>query len=199
MGRQVHRSDDDRILRVALDALKSYWQYTSVQRQQAAIALRNYETEASISALIEALDDMDPAIRRTALQSLQHIGRPASKLLLKALQHSKGTIRRGAAQVLGETKTLQATKLLQRIVIDDEDWSTRAAAAIALGEIGDVRSIRTLGTSLREDADYQVREAAANGLGKIGGDKARRFLKRALDDENQYVRVAAEIALDRML
>ena len=198
MGRKARRSDDDRILRVALEAMRSKWEYTSVQRQQATIALRNYETPEAIGTLIDALDDMDPAIRRTALQSLQYIGRPAAKLLLEALDHRKGTVRRGAAQVLGETRTLKASKPLQRIVLDDNDWSVRAAAAIALGEIGDVKSIRALGLSLRDDTDYQVREAAANGLGKIGGDKARKFLRRALDDENQYVRVAAEIALERM-
>jgi HEAT repeat protein len=186
------------VLQAALAVLSSQWQYTSIQRRDAAATLAQFAVPEAINALITALYDPDPAIRRTALQSLQRIGDPARPQLLAALNHDQVLARRGAVQVLGDIGARETSQDLMWMARHDQDWSVRAAAAAALGKLREQGAIRVLSSILQKEDNTEVREAAVMALADIGGPRARRLIKKALKDDHAYVRTAAEIAIDRL-
>jgi HEAT repeat protein len=47
--------------------------------------------------------------------------------------------------------------------------------------------------------DWSVRWGAIEALGKIGDPRSLEFLKKALDDKDEYVRNAAEEAIELIL
>jgi HEAT repeat protein len=191
-------SDRQTGLEQAIEATLSPWKYSSDERCSAAERLAQFKTKEAISALITALGDADPSLRRAALNALIHIGPPAVKQLIKAMGIKNTFVRRGAAHALGDIRSVQAFGPLKRALAREQTWSVRAASAISLGKLGDSRALGPLARALASDSDYNVREAAASALGELGDRRAVRDLKRALKDENPYVRTAAETALIRI-
>jgi serine/threonine protein kinase len=119
--------------------------------------------------------------------------------LKKRLKGRTPEERRDAAQVLamlGPTAKDAVPQL--RDALNDSDATVRSAAVDALVKIGPT-AIPVLLSGL-QNADKQVRLQAAIGLGEIGeaASAAVPALRRALKDDDESVRLAAEKALRRI-
>jgi len=146
------------------------------------------------------------------------------KGLIKALGYKKdATIRREAANALGQISAREAEEALITAFVWDKDEDVCKAAAHALKKIGvhpvdlflheetlirsniaealgrirDKNAVEPLIASL-EDEYWGTRESAAKALGDIGNNRAVEPLIKALKDENWTVRENAAKALGKI-
>jgi HEAT repeat protein len=85
---------------------------------------------------------------------------------------------------------------LIKYALKNPDWSVRALASVALGKIGSPAVdplIKALG-----DPERTVRWGAALALGDIGDRLAVKPLTKALNDENEGVRMVVKEALEKI-
>jgi HEAT repeat protein len=183
------------------------------------------------------LSDASPVVRERAANVLCFSSPKASAALLAALGDESPGVRREAVRALGSLTALDAIDQLAERLFDDPDEDVRSSAADALGEMQDERSTRHLmqaysrqggdvGCSvldaLGENNDFQAvpvlcsalkhpnsefRESAARSLGQLpwgrevsGPDttEALRGLCAALDDGEPSVRKGVCEALGRL-
>ena len=151
----------------------------------------------------------------------------AVKKLIKALAHQDVSVRKSAAEALGDVGDTRAVEPLL-LVLNDKDEDVRSSSARALGKIGDARAVVPLLAVLKEenrrvqkwavsalgrigdaravvpllavlkDEDSGVRTKAVEALGRIGDARAVEPLKSALNDDNNYVRRRAVWALEEL-
>jgi beta-lactamase regulating signal transducer with metallopeptidase domain/HEAT repeat protein len=169
--------------------------------EQAALALASISRPA-IDALVGALDDRAPAVRRNAAWAIGEarggsmVGRGAALTpLIRLLADGDATVRRAAAFGLSELKDRDAVEPLI-VALGDRDAAVRGTVVFALGEIRDRRAVQTLAQIVVADGDAEVRRAAAWALGEIKDARAVDALTRALGDAP--VRDAAQHALDEI-
>ena len=145
--------------------------------------------EPAVEPLINALKSRWEA---AAAEALVKIGEPAVEPLINALKDEDSSVRRKAAEALGEIGDERAVEPLIN-ALKDEDSFVRWEAAEALVKIGEP-AVEPLIHALK-DEDSDVRAAAAMALGKIGDERAIEPLTEALEDESYQVREAAKKAL----
>ncbi len=169
--------------------------------EQAALALASISRPA-VGALVRALDDPAPAVRRNAAWAIGEVrgaflvGRgEALDPLIRLLGDADATVRRAAAFGLSELKSRAAVEPLIAS-LSDPDTAVRGMAVFALGEISDRRATPRLAQLVTGDADAEVRRAAAWALGEIKDERAVDALRRALRDP--HVRAAAQYALEEI-
>jgi len=169
--------------------------------EQAALALASISRPA-VDALVGALDDRAPAVRRNAAWAIGEtrggwmVARGAALTpLIRLLADGDATVRRAAAWGLSELKDRDAVEPLI-VALGDRDAAVRGTAAFALGEIRGRRAVQALSQIVVGDGDVEVRKAAAWALGEIKDARAVDALTRALDDPD--VRGAAQRALDEI-
>jgi HEAT repeat protein len=115
--------------------------------------------------------------------------------LVKSLFHEKTTIRKNAAQTLGQIgNTIAVEPLIKSL--GDKRATVRFSAAEALGEIGDNRAVGRLIDLLSDSA--MVRRSAARALGLIGDATAVLHLIALLNEEDGLVRSRTIEALGRI-
>ncbi|MFK0731963.1 MAG: HEAT repeat domain-containing protein, partial [Gloeotrichia echinulata HAB0833] len=154
--------------------------------------------ERAVDALINALQDADLFVRRSAANALINIGNErAANALINALQDADSFVGRSAADALGLIGNERAVNALINALQDAADSYVRGRAADALGNIGNERAVDALINAL-EDADLYVRRRAANALVKIGNERAVDALINALQDADYEVRWRAAEALEKI-
>lgn len=90
--------------------------------------------------------------------------------LLGALNSPEWSVRRAAAEKLGQTKEKAAVEPLCRL-LSDRSSDVRGVAAWALGEIGDPRALEPLRASMK-GSDPSTREAIVGAMMKLmSGEK----------------------------
>ena len=157
----------------------------SIDKAHAAFRLRDSgaSTKGAILALIETFADRRQLIwmltgsvnapgNRTspaseAVRTLGKIGTPAVEPLIAALMDESNSVRRSAAEALGEIKDLRAVEPLIA-ALKDGRYAVRSAAADELGEIKDLRAVEPLIAALK-DEDAHVRSSAVRALRAITG------------------------------
>jgi HEAT repeat protein len=95
---------------------------------------------------------------------------------------------------LGIKQTPECYDILLNI-LDDSDYSIRAAAAGALGYLADRRAFEPLVRIFMEDTNWLVQFSAAVSLGNLKDPRARETLVTALDNEAVVIQQAAISAL----
>jgi HEAT repeat protein len=129
--------------------------------------------EKKTPALVEALRDRHPCVRREAALSLGMIGPPAVPALCEALHDADPRVRAGAALALGNGKPKEPP-----------DWGPDGARIV----------VPALSKALKDD-NADVRRLAAQALGwpRLAGEEARiavPALREALKDHDPKVRDA---------
>lgn len=158
------------------------------------ILLGNFESKKAFQVLIRKLEDKNPGIRKSAVQSLGKIKDPkAIDPVLRHISDENPEIRNAAAYSLG---TLKAEKAISSILemLFEEDSELRITAAYALGNIGSTKAVDSLLETLN-DSNPWVRKYAVESLGKIGDLKAIDPLVKNLNDPDSEVRWASAEAL----
>jgi len=126
-------------------------------------ALGKIGDEKAIPALLAALNDEMPVVRRLAASSLAKIGKPAVEELVKILKSGESpALRKSAALVLGKIGDAQAVAPLIT-ALDDSDVKVRITTARALGRLDDESAVLPL-IKLLPNSSPELSKAAADSL-----------------------------------
>ncbi len=130
-------------------------------RLAAAAALGRLRRPESVTPLMAALEDPDPALRRQVVWALGDIGdEQATTALLRLLQNRDTGLVVEAIRVLAKTQSAAAAPLLE--ALRHADWRVRAAAAQGLGDRGDPQVLPALVGALNDPSAlvrFYVRQA----------------------------------------
>jgi len=156
--------------------------------------------EQVIPRLIELLQDPNPDLRRTAVQSLGKIAqKDTAPALIEALRDHDAAVRRHAAWALGMIgpDALGQEPSPLAALLFDTDPSVREAASLALGLTGDTQTgIELLLERLREPGTQaDSKRLAAAALGNMEAKSALAGLTDLLADPDTCVRRWAVAAL----
>ena len=192
----------------------------STARRRRAVALAGHTGDSPLAR--EALSDVTPSIRATALGALSRLGELNEADLEAAMRDEAPEVRARAAE-LSVPQGSKAVPALIRL-LDDEAGPVVEASCFALGEIGTdaAGAVGTLSRVATGHKEALLREAAVAALGAIGdpaglaailqatsdkpavrrravlalapfsGDEVDAALARALEDRDWQVRQAAE-------
>jgi len=118
-------------------------------------------TEQSVDVLYDLLMSKNAKHADIARYALERIpGQTVDEALLKALKKTKGTIKVGIINTIGERQIEEATKPLSKLTTDKDDAIAMAAAA-ALGKIATDATATALGAALT-NTEGDVRETAVD-------------------------------------
>lgn len=150
----------------------------------------------TVDALISALKDADPGVRRAAAESLGRIGDARAVEPLSALLSDGNVdVRRSAVEALGELDDPKAIPALGKAT-GDANPAVRREAAEALLSFDEPAATEPL-IKLLGDADPKVRVIAMEGLSHRGDRRALAPLAKLVKDPNVEVRARAVRALSR--
>jgi len=160
-------------------------------RKRAKTSLANIGKPA-VEALILAMKDASPGVKKEAAWILGRIGDPrAVDSLISVLSAEKAYVRAEATWALGSIKDTRATVALLE-AINDRDPHVRSNAVKALGKIGDSRAVEPL-IGIVRGADKFTRLDAVNALGEIRDPRAVEPLLTFIatyNDREPYIRHA---------
>ena len=97
--------------------------------------------------------------------------------------------------MLADMKNENAVPLLCRALREDSSPLVRHEGAFALGQLGFKSAVPSLLEAMDEDRSVLVRHESAVALGSIGDERAREGLMRTINDQDENVRLSAEVAL----
>jgi len=131
--------------------------------------------QATVPALIKALEDQNSFVRRSAALALGRIGpsaRAAVPTLVRGCKDKEEIVRGAAAKALGEIG-LPAESAISALMerLKDENTSVRNRAANSLSKMGAV-AVPTLMEAINDDQAL-IRRYAVNTLGRIGPEAVR--------------------------
>lgn len=180
------------VARAVRDA-KSPFKWT---RARAVRLLGELRVPASVTVVLQALEDRDPDVRNVAARALGRMKLQATDEALVALlgRHDQAVSARIAAMCI-EIGARTAPLLIRTL----REGAPRARfwAARILGEIRESGAVAALGEAL-QDPEADVRSASARALGVIADRAAIPPLEGALGDPIWYVRAHAAEALGRI-
>lgn len=148
----------------------------------------------TVEQLINLLNDKDWSIRMDAAKNLVDIGAPAVENLINSLDNENWQIRWHCAEILGEIGDVRGIKPLIDI-LNDKNSGVQSNSVIALIKIGKP-GVEILVDNLNSK-EWQIRQHAAEILGEIGDVRGIKPLEKSLNDENDDVRKAVKISLEK--
>jgi HEAT repeat protein len=175
-------------------------------RTFAAHALEFAGTPAAGDSLLAALKtERELATRKAILYALVRYPAPQVTAALRPLlDHKEPELRATAAYVLAEQADTAAAQPLLALLQKRrkrEDAFARSQAARGLGRIGYQAAIPALLKALQDDDAQNVRREAAIALGWLTTTRTNEVLaalREAAQDEDPYLRAAAQTALERI-
>jgi len=158
--------------------------------------------QATVPALIRALEDQNSFVRRSAALALGRIGPPARAAvpaLVRGCRDKEEIVRGAAARALGEIglpAESAVSALMERL--KDESTSVRNRAANSLSKMGAV-AVPTLMEAIN-DEQALIRRYAVNTLGRIGPEAVRAVpaLVEALKSDDALLANYAAYALGKI-
>jgi HEAT repeat protein len=166
-------------------------------REMSADVLGDFDNATDAVAPLEVAlgGDNDPKVRAEAARSLGEISSPTSGAALgRALSDADVTVRRAAAEALGDLDELHTAPAGLVAALSASDPELRYNAAKALSEIRDPSTTQAL-IGILSSPDAELRKDAIEALGDIGSESAVQAITRALNDRDPEVRKAAAEAL----
>jgi HEAT repeat protein len=133
----------------------------------------------------ETLERMEWAFSKGDISTFQRVLDSRPSILLRI--HS--------VCMLADMKNETAVPLLCRALREDSSPLVRHEGAFALGQLGFKSAVPSLLEAMDKDPSVLVRHESAVALGSIGDERAREGLMRRIDDQDEDVRLSAEVAL----
>jgi HEAT repeat protein len=156
--------------------------------------------ENAVEALLEALEDQEPEVRRGAAWALGVIRNPrAVEPLVSRLRDADESVRSGAAWALGVIGDPRGVPALVD-ALRDSSPEVRRKAAWALGEIGEREAVDAL-VQVLEDEDLDVRRVTFLVLEKLGWKPTEEEEVRRLIAEREWDRLAGmgDVAVESLI
>ena len=180
--------------------------------------------EKAVAALLPALEDEDPEVRKRAAMALERIGyvekildeygRPDFKsdlrkiLLLVAgagvieslsqgLATPNRTLTKRIVRLFGEAGVRNAAGPLLELLLKTPEWSIRARIIESLGKIGAKEAVPHLVRFLRDEEGW-VRRSTVEALGRLESQDIADDVANILDDPSPMARESALEALLRL-
>ncbi|MGD1047820.1 MAG: HEAT repeat domain-containing protein [Candidatus Krumholzibacteriaceae bacterium] len=180
--------------------------------------------EKAVAALLPALEDEDPEVRKRSAMALERMGyvekildeyaRPEFKpdvrriLLLVAgagiveslgqkLETPNRTLTKRIVRLFGEARVKEAAGPLLELLLKTPDWSIRARVIESLGKIGANEAIPHLVRFLRDEEGW-VRRSTVEALGRLESQDIADDVANILDDPSPIARESALEALLRL-
>jgi hypothetical protein len=154
---------------------------TREEREPAIVAAASLGVPA-LTVLVDAyLSATDPDVKDACTEVVVRTGALAVPALARRVVEDQHETKKGAAALLGVTRSPDALPLLLPLA-HDADWSVRCAGVSALGRLGGVDASRAVMAALH-DPDDHVRAAAAEAAGDLGDRSAGSILLACLVEE----------------
>lgn len=153
----------------------------------------NQEKQASIT--LETLDHDDWKVRYAALDQMDPTAEDY-RILDKALDDGKASIRRLATAYLGMIEELETLPYLYK-ALNDKTVTVRRTAGDCLSDLGFKEAMPKMMESL-SDSNKLVRWRAAMFLYELGDESALPALRKAADDPEFEVRLQVNMAIERI-
>lgn len=144
---------------------------------------------------LETLDHEDWKVRYSALDRMNPTAGDY-RILDKALDDEKASIRRLATAYLGMIEELETLPYLYK-ALNDKTVTVRRTAGDCLSDLGFKEAMPKMMESLR-DANKLVRWRAAMFLYELGDESALPALRKAADDPEFEVRLQVNMAIERI-
>ena len=177
----------------ALDDRTTSQRHTSA-RCGAARALGAIGRREATPALVRALTDYSPQVRRAAAQAIGRIGDDRGRAgLVQATADLTDGVREAAVVALGRLGEDEAAVAAVLRCVGDRTEAVRRAALQAVATLGD-SAVAVARRGLKSN-DLGERLLATQGLGALTGAGARDALHEALSDHSGAVRETARAAL----
>ena len=158
---------------------------------------RSDTSSAVVAALIEALKDGSPDVRRAAAQSLGNLGDPRAVTgLMGVLADENPEVRVASAQALGELHDPKSVDALAGHLHDPVS-EVRRAVVQALGGMEHGVSAEVF-RGVLDDPDAEIRLAAVQAIGERKDRASEATLVRLASDKNAEIRRAALQAIGNL-
>ncbi len=132
--------------------------------------------DGAIPLILPALRDINPAVRRNAVEVLVRFGEVGIKRLLSSADDSSMYVRAGIAEALGRIGNDEGLDVLM-ILASDKEVMVRKAAVQALGSFQNQDVVQALRRATK-DSDTAVREQAEKLLQERGEDASQNPIAR---------------------
>ena len=146
-------------------------------------------------ALVKALENESPVMRRRAAQSLGIRGQPeAVEPILKSLAKPEENpfVRSALYIALGKLGDRRALTALEDCVKKETRDELRSDCVVALGRLGENSTLPLLLTALQEDSSFLVQSSVVDALGGFSEDSAVKALAALVSgDGNRSLRQRA--------
>jgi HEAT repeat protein len=169
---------------------------SSEERRVAIYDLQADPTPANIQRIRALLDDPDPEVRATALNTLVGLDVPdAEALAVAGLGDPDGFVRSIAVKRLGDLEAAAQLEPVKEVLLADPDPWARKTAAESLEQIDGEQAIAALIRAF-QDPMPEVRLAAARGVRNLAPARGLPgFVRLLLDDPEWEIRVQAAAGL----
>lgn len=122
------------------------------------------DTPESDAAVVAALDDTDPSVRRAALAAVSPGATTVARVAALLHADRDWSLRTRAAEALGRLAAPECVPPLAEALRTDRYAFVREAAALALARIGTPEALAALREAAAHDSEPRVREAATAAL-----------------------------------
>ncbi|MGY5854413.1 MAG: HEAT repeat domain-containing protein [Candidatus Thorarchaeota archaeon] len=200
----VKRKTDEDTIKIASGLLRLDGLFTELSdgpRKKAAESLGEIGLPSATIPLINALEDVGPAVWQTVVEALGRLGQGSLLHILPAFGSKVHNVRIGIAEALGRLGDSKAAKKLMK-ALKDPHRSVRQNSAWALGRLSSYwwpvlegEIILALTKTMTKDEYLPVRFNAVYSLASIGDERVVPPLLKALVDPEVEVRFNAAYGL----
>ncbi|MEM9953929.1 MAG: HEAT repeat domain-containing protein [Chloroflexota bacterium] len=171
----------------------------SVVRVRVAEALgTREETELVLPTLLKLITDEDAIVRRTAADSIGHLGDSAGVSgLHTALKDSDASVRSHAAEALGEIASDDSANALVEAFLYDDDYNVRYFAKQSLGKVGRV-AVDALIEVVSKTNDSDLLIEICEILGNLADSRSKPTLQSLAAHDDEHVSEMASWAIKRI-
>lgn len=151
-----------------------------------------------LPTLLTLITDEDVIVRRTAADSIGHIGAEEGvPALCTALGDTDATVRSHVAEALGKIASDDSANALVKAFIHDADYNVRYFAKQSLGKVGK-QAVDALINVIADTDNPDLLIEICEILGNLADNRSKPILEKLATNDNEHVSEMASWALKRI-